>query len=188
VTIGALSRLTRALDRAARLHRIARHLPIYLTEFGIQSVPDPLYGVSQVRQNEYRAISERWAFQNYRVKWFSQYLMRDDDHLKKGPKLSRFPGFESGLKFANGKRKLAFKSFALPLAALRRGSGVSLWGGARPAHRRVTVTILVRNRTYKKIKTDKRGFFRKQVPYVKGRSYRLRWNGRTSAPVRVYSP
>jgi hypothetical protein len=188
VTIGVLSRLTRALDRAARLHKIKKRTPIYLTEFGIQSEPDPLYGVSQLRQNEYRAISERWAFENYRVKWFSQYLMRDDDHLKKGPTLSRYPGFESGLRFANGKPKIALKSFALPLAALRKGSGVSLWGGARPAHRRVTVTILANNRKYRKIRTDSRGFFRKRVPYVKGRSYRLRWNGRTSARVRVYSP
>jgi hypothetical protein len=187
VTIGALSRLTRALDRAARLHKLKRHTPVFLTEFGIQSVPDPLYGVSQYRQNEYRAISERWAWENPRVKWFSQYLLRDDDHLTKGPKLSRYPGFESGLRFANGRAKVSLKSFALPLAALRRGHGVSLWGGARPAHRRVTVTILANGRRYLRIRTDSRGFFHRQVRYVPHRKYKLRWNGRTSAPVRVYS-
>ncbi len=187
VNIGTISRLTRALDRASRLHKFRAHMPLFLTEFGIQSVPDPLYGVSQYRQNEYRAISERWAWQNPRVKWFSQYLMRDDNHLNKGPKLSRYPGFESGLKFANGKKKIAYYSFPLPLAALRRGSGVALWGGARAAHRRVTVTILANGRKYKRIRTDSRGFFVKQVPYVKGRKYKLRWNGHTSAPVRVYS-
>jgi hypothetical protein len=187
VTIGALIRLKRALDHAGRTHKFPRKLPIYLTEFGIQSVPDPLYGVSQYRQNEYRAISERWAWQNPRVKWFSQYLMRDDNHLNRGPKLSRYPGFESGLKFANGKRKVAFKSFALPLAALRSGSGVTLWGGARAAHGKVTVTVLANGRRYKTITTDSRGFFLKRVRYVKGRKYQLRWNGATSAPVRVYS-
>lgn len=187
VTIGSLSRLTRALQRAEKLGKLPRRTGIYLTEFGIQSVPDPLYGVSQRKQNEFRAISERIAFDNPRVKWFSQYLLRDDDHLSKGPRISRYPGFESGLRFANGKPKLALKSFAVPLVALRRGSGVSLWGLARPAQRRVTVTILANNRKYKRIRTDSRGYFRKQVPFVKGRSYRLRWGGRTSAPVRVYS-
>jgi hypothetical protein len=186
VTIGSLSRLTRALDRASRLHKIKRHMPVYLTEFGIQSVPDPLYGVSQQRQNEYRAISERIAWENPRVRWFSQYLLRDDDHLRRGPRLSRYPGFESGLRFAGGRAKLSLRSFALPLAALRRGHVVSLWGLARRAHRRVTVTVLANGRRYKRIRTDSRGYFRKRVPYVRGRSYRLRWGGHTSAPVRVY--
>lgn len=187
VTIGSLSRLTRALQRAERLHKLKRRTPIYLTEFGIQSVPDPLYGVSEKRQNEYRAISERIAWENPRVKWFSQYLLRDDNHLTKGPRISRYPGFESGLRFAGGKAKLSLRSFAVPLAALRRGSGVSLWGQARRANRRVTVTILANGRKYKRIRTDSRGYFTEQVPFVRGRVYKLRWGGRTSAPVRVYS-
>ncbi|MDX6665171.1 MAG: hypothetical protein QOG68_1377 [Solirubrobacteraceae bacterium] len=186
VSIGSLSRLTRALDRASHMHKIKSHMPVFLTEFGIQSVPDPLYGVSEQRQNEYRAISERIAWQNPRVKWFSQYLLRDDNHLTKGPKISRYPGFESGLRYANGKAKLSLKSFALPLVAFHVGNSVSLWGLARPAHRSVTVTILVRGRTYKRIRTDSRGYFRKTVRYVAGRSYKLRWNGRTSAAVRIY--
>lgn len=186
VTIGSLSRLTRALDRASSMGKLKRRMPVYLTEFGIQSVPDPLYGVSQLRQNEYRAISERIAFENARVKWFSQYLLRDDNHLTKGPKLSRYPGFESGLRFANGRAKVALKSFALPLVAMRRGHGVSLWGQARPAHRRVTVTILANGRRYLRLRTDSRGYFHKQVRLVNGRRYKLRWNGRTSAPVRIY--
>src|SRR3954451_2841993 len=45
VTIGVLSRLTRALDAESRKHRIRRGMPIYLTEFGIQSKPDPFIGV-----------------------------------------------------------------------------------------------------------------------------------------------
>lgn len=188
VTIGSLSRLTRALDRASRRGKLAKRMPVYLTEFGIQSVPDPLYGVGERKQNEFRAISERIAWENPRVKWFSQYLLRDDDHLKKGPRISRYPGFESGLRFANGKAKVALRSFAVPLAALRRGSGVSLWGQARRADRRVTVTILANGRKYVRVKTDSRGYFRKQVRFVKGRVYKLRWAGRTSAPVRVYEP
>src|SRR5213076_1518555 len=55
VTIGVLSRLTRALDRAGRAHRIAKHMPIWLTEFGIQSKPDPLMGVSLARYSGFES-------------------------------------------------------------------------------------------------------------------------------------
>jgi hypothetical protein len=37
VTIGVLPRLTKALDRAAAAGVVARRLPVYLTEFGVQS-------------------------------------------------------------------------------------------------------------------------------------------------------
>ncbi len=187
VTIGSLNRLVRALDNAARKGKLRPGLPIYLTEFGIQSVPDPLYGVSQLKQNEYRAISERIAWQNPRVKWFSQYLLRDDTHLRRGPRIARYPGFESGLRFSDGRPKVALRSFALPLAALRSGNGVSLWGQARAAGRRVTVTILANGHRYLERRTDARGYFRTRVRYVRNRRYQLRWNGQTSAPVRVYS-
>jgi hypothetical protein len=40
----ALSRLPTALDRAAKAGAINAHLPIYLTEFGIESTPDPVRG------------------------------------------------------------------------------------------------------------------------------------------------
>ena len=79
VTIGVLSRLTRALDYYGRKGRIRRAMPVYLTEFGIQSKPDPYIGVSYQQQAEFRSISEWIAWRNPRVAAFSQYLMRDDD-------------------------------------------------------------------------------------------------------------
>ena len=78
VSIGALDRLVAALDKVARTGAIARHMPIYLTEFGIQSKPDPIAGVSLRRQAEFLAIAERIAYANPRVAAFSQYLMVDD--------------------------------------------------------------------------------------------------------------
>ena len=78
VMIGTLSRLVSALDKAAKAGVVSKSLPIYLTEFGIQSTPDPIYGVSLQRQAEYRSYSERIAYYNSRVKAFSQYLLTDD--------------------------------------------------------------------------------------------------------------
>lgn len=186
VTIGALSRLTRALDRAARLGKVDRRLPVYLTEFGIQSLPDPIYGVSQQRQAEYQAISERIAWRNPRVRWFSQYLLTDSDHRKKGPKFSRYPGFESGLRFSDGRKKKLYRAFPVPLVAEQRGSRVVLWGHVRPADGPVRATIYAGKRRYKTVRTDGRGYFSKTVPYVKGRTYRLKWGRHFGPPTRVY--
>src|SRR5262249_26912294 len=105
VTIGVLSRLTRALDAEARSHRIRRHMPVHLTEFGIQSKPDPFIGVSWQTQAEYRSIGEWYAYRNPRVAAFSQYLMRDDN-ARPGNAYQRYSGFQSGLMTAAGKVKL----------------------------------------------------------------------------------
>ena len=195
VTIGVLSRLTRALDRAARAHRIATHMPIWLTEFGIQSKPDPLLGVSLARQAEYQAISERIAYNNPRVVSFSQYLLRDD-RPRPGPRLTRYSGFESGLMTSVGKPKPAMQSFRLPLAAKRRGSRASLWGLVRPATGPTTAVISVadRHRSFHKLRTvttNARGYWHFTAGYRTGRRFRVQWTapGGTvfqGPPIRAY--
>ena len=195
VTIGVLSRLIAALDKAGKAGSIPKRAPVYLTEFGIQSVPDPFVGVSQQKQAEFQAISERLAWNQPRVKQFSQYLLRDD-LPRPGPKDDRYGGFESGLRFAGGKAKLSYSSFPVPLTALRTGRKVSLWGLARPAGKRTKVTVLAGHgsafATYRKYTTNAHGYFAKTVPYVKGREYRLRWvspDGKIykGPPIRVYT-
>jgi hypothetical protein len=195
VTIGVLSRLTRALDRAARAHRIARHMPIWLTEFGIQSKPDPLMGVSLARQAEYQAISERIAYNNPRVVAFSQYLLRDDKP-RRGPRLTRYSGFESGLLTSSGKPKPAMQSFRLPLAAKRRGSRASLWGLVRPATGPTTAVVFVadRHRKFHKLRTvttNAHGYWRLTTHYRTGRRFRVYWTAPDGTvfhgpPIRAY--
>jgi len=178
VTIGVLSRLTKALDRAARAGVVKKHLGVYLTEFGIQSVPDPYYGVSYATQSDYRSWSERIAYDNPRVKAFSQYLLTDDD-----PDVGKqkYSGFESGLRSASGKDKPALDGFRLPLAAKRRGtSRISLWGLVRPADgtTKAVVQVKDRGRGWKPlatVTTNRRGYFTKTTTYRKGRVWRLRW-------------
>ena len=72
--------------RPARPGAITRGLGIYLTEFGIQSTPDPFVGVSLAKQAEYLAISEHMAYVNPRVKSFSQYLLGDDQPAQGQPR------------------------------------------------------------------------------------------------------
>jgi hypothetical protein len=192
VTIGSLSRLNRALDRAASAGAIRRRMPIWLTEFGVQSSPDRITGVSLAKQVEFRAIAERLAYGNARVKTFSQYLLTDDPPVEGVSARQRYGGFESGLKFSTGRAKPSLEGFRLPLAALRSGSKVSLWGLVRPASTATTAELLVQNpgskafRRFKTVRTDSRGYFTLRTTYRKGRRYRLRWEGATGAPVRPY--
>jgi hypothetical protein len=180
VTIGVLSRLTRALDRAARARAIPARVPLYLTEFGIQSAPDPIFGVSLARQAEYRSISERIAYENPRVKAFSQYLLRDDLPVAGASSSARFGGFESGLRRADGRAKPALDGFRLPLAARRKGSRVSLWGLVRPGVGGRTAIVEVadrggRFRELATITTNSSGYWRNRTSYRSGRRWRVRW-------------
>jgi hypothetical protein len=177
VTIGSLGRLTRALRRAERARAIPRRTPVYLTEFGIQSRPDPVYGVSQTRQAEYRAVGEKIAWNTGRVRAISQYLMRDD-LPRRGS--NRYGGFESGLRRSNGRKKLAYRAFRLPMVARRAGRRVRLWGHVRPHDGRERVQIQYRNRhgRWRHLQNDRaggRGYWATTTRYRRGRSYRVRW-------------
>ena len=193
VTIGTLSRLTRALDRAGRAGVIRRGMPIWLTEFGVQSSPDRISGVSLARQTEFRALSERLAYGNRRVRAFSQYLLTDDQPVDGVSARKRYGGFESGLRFATGRDKPSLQGFRLPVAAVRRGSRVSLWGLVRTATAPTTVEILVQDRgsrafrLLKTVRTSAVGAFTTRTTFRRGRRYRLRAEGRTGAPARVYT-
>ncbi|GAC1436776.1 MAG: hypothetical protein NVSMB51_08960 [Solirubrobacteraceae bacterium] len=196
VTIGVLPRLTRALDRAGRTGAIPRNLPIYLTEFGIQSYPDPFNGVSLTQQPEYMAIGEHIGWANPRVKMFSQYLLRDEIVGKSKNKLKKFGGFDTGLEFYSGKPKPSYSAWPVPLVVSRRGGRVALWGLARPTRGPTTVNVQVASgrRGFKTLlapQTDALGYWRGAAAYRAGLRWRLSWTapgGRTyvGPPIRAY--
>jgi hypothetical protein len=186
------------LDRAAKAGAITSHLPIYLTEFGIESTPDPVRGVSLQRQSEYRAMSERIAYDNPRVVAFSQYLLRDDLPKAGVPVIARYPGFETGLFTAAGKAKPSYDGFRLPLAVRRTSATrVSIWGLVRPATGATTATIETRSKggsfhELTSVQTDARGYFTKGAGNASGREWRLVWkapDGTTfrGTPTRAYA-
>jgi hypothetical protein len=195
VTIGVLGRLTAALDRAAAAGAIRAGLPIYLTEFGIQSKPDPVYGVSLAQQAEYIAISEHIAYLNPRVRFFSQYLLRDDQP-RAGPAISRYSGFESGLELANGTPKASYSAWPVPLVVTRSGGSVSLWGLARPARAATTVEVQVADgkgafRHLASVRTNSLGYWTAHSTWRHGRRWRVRWTAPAGTvylgpPIRAY--
>jgi hypothetical protein len=147
----------------------------------VQSHPDRLAGVSLRRQAEYRSIGERIAYRNRRVRAFSQYLMRDD-LPRKGSRLVRYSGFESGLRRSNGRSKPAYAGFRLPLVAKRLGrTRLRLWGLVRPAEGSTSVRIESRGRAsrrwrpVKQVRTNRRGYWATITRHRRGRTYRVRW-------------
>src|SRR3954453_10827259 len=60
VTMAVLSRLTRALDTIQRRYSSRKRFPLYLTEYGYQTPPDPL-GVPLLTQSAYLNQSEFMA-------------------------------------------------------------------------------------------------------------------------------
>ena len=193
VSIGALSRLVAALDKAARAGAIPRRLPIYLTEFGIQSKPDPIAGVSFRRQAEYLAISERIAYANPRVAAFSQYLLRDD-RPRRGSRLQRYSGFETGLRTSRGRKKPSYDGFVLPLAVKRYGASDVLWGRVRPARGPTEVTIQhkIGRRPWKRLAVVRTsGVYGLRAGHARKQRYRVRWTRPaggtiTGPPIRAY--
>ncbi|MCW2996364.1 MAG: hypothetical protein JWQ18_3859 [Conexibacter sp.] len=186
VMIGVLPRLVTALDKAAAAGVVNKKLPVYLTEFGIQSTPDPFFGVSLQRQAEYRSYSERIAYYNSRVAAFSQYLLTDDKPLEGTSEAEKYSGFESGLRTSAGKAKPALAGFRLPLVAKKTSGStkVSLWGLARPANAVTTVIVQQRDggsfKTLKTVTTDSHGYWTSTASLGGSkREWRVQWTDAT---------
>jgi hypothetical protein len=194
VTIGVLPRLVNALNRAAAAHAIPGGLPIYLTEFGINSKPNKYLGVPVQQQAEYDAISEKLAYTNSRVASFSQYLLRDDP--LSGARILGGVGFQTGLEYLNGKPKPLYASFPLPLVVSKRGHGFSLWGLVRPANGATTLTVLVEPRhshrfsKLAEVHTNAGGYWSLSSGRA-GSAWRVTWRSPagvlyTGSPIRAY--
>lgn len=178
VTIGVISRAVAAVDRAARAGALPAHLPVYVSEFGVQSFPDHDVGVPLPTQSDYRSIGEHMAWGNSRVAGFSQYLLRDD--ISVGGATGRF---QSGLfLYPSGRPKPSYYGFRLPLVVSKgHGSRVALWGFVRPAHGRGgTLTIQVADRghgwvEYATQRYGGSGYWTRRASTKPGRQWRVVW-------------
>jgi hypothetical protein len=185
VTIGTLSRLTNALDRAAKAHAIKPDMNVYLTEFGWQSLPNKVLGVSPAKQAQFEAISERIAYGNPRVAAFSQYLLRDDPLSSGQPGASvrgGYTGFQTGLEYVDGKAKPSYAGFRLPLSVYSHAGTMSLWGLVRPAARPTHVQVLAQDAGAKRfhvvaasVKTNATGSWTMSSPDSKAVLWEVRW-------------
>ncbi|MDE3069792.1 MAG: hypothetical protein KGJ43_03595 [Acidobacteriota bacterium] len=179
VTIGSLGRLVSALNRAAAAHAIRPGLPIYLTEFGINTRPNSL-GVSPSAQAQQDAIAEHLAWENPRVAAFSQYALLDDAIPRHHPR--GWIGFQTGLETATGRPKPLYYSWPLPLVVRREAHGYYIWGHVRPAHSATSVQLYVQarpGRPFRLLSTVRTGPLGYWVlrSSVAGAQWRVRWVG-----------
>lgn len=175
VSIGTLGRLRRALRAAAAEGATEGVLPVHITEYGVESYPDPKFGVNLQRQAEYLAISEFLLWRRPWVRSYAQYLMADD------PNPGHLLSFQSGLLFEGGSRKPAYDAFTTPLVARRSGRDtVQIWGHVRPARGYESVAVEYADpdghiETERALTTGADGYFSFGAPFRRGREWRVVW-------------
>ena len=124
ITLSTLGRLGTELHRAAHLRRVSRLLPVFLTEYGIQTdPPDRSAGVPLSVQAGWLNLSDWIAFGNRSVLGVSQYELYDDFGTA---------AFQTGLRFRNGRAKPSLAAYRLPIWVSARGRTTTVWGQVRP--------------------------------------------------------
>lgn len=191
-TIGQVRRLEQALTRMARTRRVARGLPIYNTEFGLQSNPPDCggFGTSLARQAAFINESEWISYRRPRVRSYSNYLLVDDaintSYSRSSPQ--RYRGFQTGLRFgANafscsggpqqpfGQPKPAYDAFRTPIFVRRIRGGVQVFGRARPRGSDAQdIEILRGGRTLRRISAH--GYFLTTIRGSSRGTWQLRWS------------
>ncbi len=199
VSMADLRTLSRELKRIYQRYRqktqTRRGVPLYLTEYGYQTRPDP-FSVSFSRQAAWINQAEYMAFRNPLVRTLSQFLLVDDAPVpginpKKDPRRA-WRTFQSGLMSLKGKKKPSFKAYMTPLyvtpTRTRRGRSVKIFGMLRPARAssKKRVRIQFRSRGAKRWQTRKsltvrgpRHYFQTRLRMTRSGHLRIRWyNGR----------
>ena len=98
VTLGNINTLI------ALVNKLWGKKPIWITEYGWQTPPDRIFGVSFARQAAYVRQSFSIARRNPRITVMVWFMLRDDTNIG--------IGWQSGMLTATGKRKPAFSVFA----------------------------------------------------------------------------
>jgi hypothetical protein len=193
-SIGELSRLVKTLDRLRSKKRFAARgrQQIWSTEFGFQSDPPDPVQTPIKRVPGYMGEAEWIAFKNRRIVAWSQYPFTDDAIPDSGE--DRFSGFQSGLKFENGRNKPGvYDAFRFPFYVRRvSASKVEVFGGVRPAGQGAVVTIESRRGRGRwtrlaRVRTAAQGYFNRRlnVSGAAQRQFRFRWEKSKSRTTRA---
>ena len=180
ININVIRRLAKYLDLAAKAKRIPRHLPIYNTEFGLQTNPPDIFiGTSPSRQAELINEKEWYSYLYPRLKSYSQYQLFDDP-ARPGPPAIKWSGFQTGLRFYNKRKKPAYEAYKLAIVVriLRhkkhRPGKVQIWGHVRPGSGARYAQLQKRKgrrfvKVGARIKTNSLGYFTVKKPAAKYR-------------------
>jgi hypothetical protein len=178
-SIGELDRLVKTLDKLTRKKRFAAkgRQGLWSTEFGFQTDPPDPFQSPIKKVPGYMGQAEWIAYKNPRVGAWSQYPFTDDAIPDSGA--DRFGGFQSGIKFENGRKKPGvYNAFQFPLFVRRiSASRVEVFGGVRAAGAGAVVTVESRTGKGKwkrlaRLKTGAQGYFDRNFK-LSGASRRL---------------
>jgi Cellulase (glycosyl hydrolase family 5) len=170
VNLLAIRRLGAYLDQAAQAGRVPDGLPIYATEFGLQSnPPDPTVSTTLAKQAALLNEREEFSFHYPRLHSFAQYLVRDDPARPGTTEEQIWSGFQTGLRFHDGRKKPTWNAWRLPIAVLKDGAQATVWGMVRPGsgEQEVQLERLQGGRFVpdgEPVKTDDDGYFEVSRP------------------------
>jgi hypothetical protein len=195
-TIGQIGRVEAALDRIARTHRVRRKLPIYSTEFGIQSDPPDCigFGATLAKQAEILNEAEYDSYIHPRVKTYSQYLLIDDPILTQfAPGTNaRYGRYQTGLEWGlnavrcespavhfgyGAAKEPTYDAFQTPIYVrkLKSGRAVQVFGRARPrGNEQQEVEILHGGHVVAHVLA--KGYFLAQLRARPAGRWQLRWS------------
>jgi hypothetical protein len=189
--LGRLSHeLTRIYLRYGQKMQSKRGVPLYLTEYGYQTKPDPVAKiVTFSKQAAWLNQAEYIAFKNPNVRALSQFLLVDDAPDPNETSLQlKWRTFQSGLQLLGGPRKLSYKGYITPIfltrTRLRRGSATTVFGLLRPAQATSSQNVQVqfRPRGAKRWQTRARvtvagpqHYFQKRLTLTRDGSVRILW-------------
>jgi Cellulase (glycosyl hydrolase family 5) len=183
VNLLAIRRLGAYLDRAAQAGRVPAGLPIYATEFGLQSnPPDPTVSTTLAKQAALLNEREEFSYGYPRLRSYAQYLIRDDPARPGTTEKEIWSGFQTGLRFHDGRKKPVWNAWRLPIAVLDDGPDATVWGLVRPGEgeREVRLERLAGGRFVPDggpVKTNDDGYFEVRRPFG---TYRFRSSVGTS--------
>lgn len=196
VTIANLPVLSRTLSRIYARYgqpkQTSRGVPLYLTEYGYQTPPDPL-GVPFGRQARFINQAEQITYRNPLVRTMSQFLLVDDAPTPGvASRREAYRTFQSGLKRLNGKRKPAYRSYVTPLhvskTSFRRAGRTPVFGLLRAASGTAPVKVRIqflakgsrvwRTRATRSVKGP-RHYLRTNLRITRTGLVRLRWKNGT---------
>jgi len=193
VTIKYLNRLVKTLNKLGKKNRLKkRRMKVWVTEFGFQSDPPDPFQTPIGKLPRFMGQSEWLTWRNRRVASHAQYLLYDDKPSGSG--FARYSGFQTGIRFANGKAKPGvYKAYKLPFYVRRRGGRkVEVFGGVRAAGkgRKIVIQSKRGKRKWKRVgraRTAKRGYFRKTIRVSRAgkRKYRFKAGGQKSVKLRA---
>jgi cellulase (glycosyl hydrolase family 5) len=167
ISLLVIRRLGDYLDSAAAAGRLPAGLPLYSTEFGLQSnPPDPTARITLEEQAALINEKEEQSYRYPRLRSYAQYLLYDDPP-RPGTTLKQiWSGFQTGLRFTDGEAKPSYSAYQFPIVVQRSSDGgVRVWGRVRPGSgvRSVEVQEMPARRSVRRLETNDAGYFEVSV-------------------------